>query len=67
MNWRERDYCGDCPHNAKKYQLVIMDCEGKTTYGKTFKSWPETFEAMMELRNIYAKNEINHHVGYREV
>ena len=61
------DYCGDCPHNTKKYQLVIMDSEGKTTYGKTFESWDETFKAMMELRDTYAKYEINHHVGYREV
>ena len=66
MHPRCKDY--DCPHNAKKrYQLVIMDTEGKTTYGKTFDNWDETFEAMIELRNIYAKNEINHHVGYREV
>lgn len=56
-----------CPCNTKKYQLVIMDAEGKVTYGKTFDSWSETFEAMIELRNIYAKNEIAHHVGYREV
>ena len=67
MNWRERDYCGDCPHNEKKYQLVIMDEQGKTTYGHTFGTWSETFDAMMELRNIYAKYNINHHVGYREV
>ena len=19
MNWRERDYCSDCPHNTTKY------------------------------------------------
>lgn len=58
--------CNSCP-NKKKYQLVIMDEEGKTTYGRTFDTWSETFEAMIELRNIYTKNEINHHVGYREV
>ena len=67
MYWRERDYCSDCPHNATKYQLVIMDENGKVTYGKTFTSWSETFEAMMELRNVYAKMEINQHVGFREV
>jgi hypothetical protein len=44
-----------------------MDAEGKTTYGRTFNSWSETFEAMMELRNVYAKMDINHHVGFREV
>lgn len=64
MHWNYN--CDDCP-KKKKYQLVIMDTEGQTTYGKTFESWNETFEAMIELRNIYAKMEINHHVGYREV
>jgi hypothetical protein len=44
-----------------------MDTEGKTTYGRIFDSWSETFETMIELRNIYAKNEIAHHVGYREI
>ena len=58
--------CKDCDY-TKRYQLVIMDAEGKTTYGRTFNSWSETFEAMMELRNVYAKMDINHHVGYREV
>lgn len=62
---RCKDY--DCPHYNKKYQLVIMDAEGKVTYGRTFDNWSETFEAMMEMRNIYAKNEINQHVGFREV
>lgn len=65
MNPRCRDY--ECPHFPKKYQLVIMDEQGKTTYGYTFDSWNETFDAMIELRNIYAKYNINHHVGYREV
>ena len=66
MKWND-NYCGDCTYNAKKYQLVIVDEDGKTTYGKTFTSWSETFEAMMELRNVYAKMEINQHVGFREV
>jgi len=65
MNW-ERSECRSYEYK-RKYQLVIMDSEGKTTYGRTFDSWSEMFEAMMELRNIYAKNEINHHVGFREV
>ena len=59
--------CWECPHNKKKYQIIIMDADGKATYGKTFESWNETFEAMIKLRNLYAENEINHHVGYREV
>ena len=65
MGWNH-NYCGECPHNTTKYQLVIIDAAGKVTYGKTFESWNEIFEAMIELRNTYAKMEINHHVGYRE-
>ena len=64
MHWNY--HCDDCPRK-KKYQLVIMDSEGKTTCGKTFENWDETFKAMMELRDTYSKYEINHHVGYREV
>lgn len=64
MHWNYD--CHDCP-KKKEYQLVIMDADGKTTYGKTFESWNEIFEAMIELRNLYAKNEINCHVGFREV
>ena len=65
--WNRYDNCSNCLSNTKKYQIVIMDAEGKVTYGKTFDSWNETFEAMIELRNVYARMEINHHVGYREV
>lgn len=65
MHPRCKDY--ECPHYQKRYQIVIMDENGNATYGKTFNSWSETFEAMIELRNIYAKMEIYHHVGYREV
>ena len=53
--------------NVKKYQLVIVDEQGKTTYGHTFATWDETFNAMMELRKIYVKYDIKHHVGYREM
>ena len=63
-NWNH--ICEDCPR-TKKYQLIIMDEDGKATYGKTFDSWNEIFKAMIELRNVYAENNINHHVGYREV
>ena len=47
MNWRTDNYCSECPHNIKKYQLVIMDENGNTTYGKTFNNWSETFNAMI--------------------
>lgn len=64
MHWNNSSSYGE---NKKRYQLVIMDSEGKTTYGRTFDSWQAIFNAMMDLRNVYAENEINHHVGYREV
>lgn len=60
-------FCDDCPNYTTKYQLVIMDAEGKVTYGKTFDNWNKTFEAMIKLRNTYAEMEINQHVGFREV
>jgi hypothetical protein len=65
MHPRCKDY--ECPHYQKKYQIVIMDENGNATYGKTFNSWNEIFDAMIELRNTYAKMEIYHHVGYKEV
>ena len=54
--------------NSKKYQLVIMDVEGKTYLsGRIYNSFEEVHEAMIELRVLYAKNEVSHHVGYMEV
>ena len=68
MNWRDEPYsCGSCHNNHKKYQLVLMDAEGKITTGRTFDSWDEVHDAMIEMRVLYAKHEINYHVGYMEV
>ena len=69
MNWRTDEHysCGSCQSSHKKYQLILMDTEGKTTLGRTFDNWDEIHCAMIELRVLYAKHEINYHVGYMEV
>lgn len=56
--------CSSC---SKKYHLIVMDAEGKTTLGRIYDSFEEVHEAMIELRVLYAKNGISHHVGYMEV
>lgn len=69
MNWRT-DSCNNCPVKEevrRKYQLVVMDAEGKTTLGRTYYSFEEVHDAMIELRILYAKHEVSHHVGYMEV
>ena len=54
--------------NSKKYQLVIMDAEGRTYLsGRIYNSFEEVHDAMIELRVLYAKHEVSHHVGYIEV
>jgi hypothetical protein len=45
-----------------------MDTEGKITFGvHIYDSWEEMHKAMDEVRDVYAKHEVNHHVGYMEV
>lgn len=51
----------------RKYQLVIMVADGATTLGRIYDSFTEAHEAMIELRVLYAKHGVTHHVGYREV
>lgn len=54
--------------NSKKYRLVIMDAEGKTTFGACiYDSLEEMNEAMAEVRDVLTKYGINSHVGYMEV
>lgn len=52
---------------SRKYRLVIMDSKGKTYFGRIYDNWEEIRNAMIELRVLYAKNEVTHHVGYMEV
>lgn len=55
------------PRAEKRYQLVVMVPEGKITLGKIYDNWSAMHEAMIELRTIYAKYGVIHHVGYMEV
>ena len=49
MNWRDEPYSsGNCQSNRKKYQLVLMDTEGKIVLGRIFDSWDEVLEANLE-------------------
>lgn len=50
-----------------QYVIVVMDSKGKTYLGRPYDNWEEVHRAMIELRMLYAKNEVNHYVGYMEV
>lgn len=52
---------------AKKYQLIIMTEDGRCTFSHQTYNWDELHEAMREMRVLYAKHGVTHHVGYREV
>ena len=63
-----------CKHNCemetanhKKYQIAIMEINGKITLGRTYDTFEEVHNAMIELRMLYVKHEVTHHVGYVEV
>lgn len=51
----------------KKYQIIIMDVNGKTYSGRIYDSLKEVRKAMIKLRILYAKNKVARHVGYMEV
>lgn len=53
--------------NHKKYRIVVMEIGGKTTLGRIYDSFEEVNNAMIELRMLYVKHEVTHHVGYVEV
>jgi hypothetical protein len=64
-----RDYC---PHycengNKKQYQLVIMHEDGMTYCVGRIYDWNEVQKAAKEIRELYAKHGVTHHVGFREV
>lgn len=61
------DYCPHAEGNKKKYRLVVMETDGRVTTGRVFDSFEEVHEAMIELRVLYAKHGVSHHVGYMEV
>lgn len=61
MNWNN-DYNPDV-----RYQLVIMTEEGKCYCVGRLYDWEDIKEAVKELRDLYEKHGVTHHVGYREV
>jgi hypothetical protein len=65
-----RSYCYGCPHATepkKQYQLVIMTEEGKAHRCGKLYDWNGIQEAVKEVRELYAKHGVTHHVGYMEV
>lgn len=50
--------------NQEKYRIVVMETNGRVTIGRAYDTFEEVHNAMIELRMIYAKNEVAHHVGY---
>lgn len=61
MHW-DNDYNPD-----RKYQLVIMTDEGKCYCVGRIYDWEDIQEAIKELRELYEKHGVTHHVGYRKV
>jgi len=63
-----RDFCPYYERETKKqYQLVVMTEEGMTyCVGKLY-DWNGIQEAVKEVRELYYKHGVTHHVGYREV
>lgn len=51
----------------KKYQLVVMTEDGRTYRTGRLYDWDGIQEAVMEVRELYAKHGVTHHVGYMEV
>lgn len=61
MHW-SNEYSGD-----RRYQLVIMTEEGKCYCVGRLYDFEDVQNAVKEMRDLYEKHGINHHVGYREV
>lgn len=53
--------------NSKKCQLVIMTEEGKCYCVGRLYDWEDIHKAVREVRELYEKHGVTHHVGYREV
>lgn len=64
MHW---DYDYEPHTQGKQYQLVIMAEDGMTYCVGRLYDWNGIQEAVKELRELYEKHGVAHHVGYREV
>lgn len=63
-----RGFCDYCEKiNKKQYQLVIMMEDGHTYFTGRLYDWNGIQEAVKEVRELYEKHGVTHHVGYREV
>ena len=63
-----RDYCSSCENgNKKDYQLVIMHEDGMTYCVGRLYTFDEVQKAAKEIRDLYYKHGITHHVGFRKV
>lgn len=51
----------------KKYQLVVMTEDGHTYRTGRLYDWNGIQEAVREVRELYEKHGVTHHVGYMEV
>lgn len=63
-----RDCCG-CYENGNKkdYQLVIMHEDGMTYCVGRLYTFDEVQKAAKEIRDLYYKHGVTHHVGFRKV
>ena len=67
MNPRDFDYGYNSNENKKQYQLVIMMDDGMTYCVGRLYDWNKVQKAAKEIRELYGKHGITHHVGFREV
>jgi hypothetical protein len=64
MEPRKYYNCFGMEQPKEKYRIVVMETNGRVTIGRAYDTFEEVHNAMIELRMIYAKNEVAHHVGY---
>jgi hypothetical protein len=64
-----RGYCGDCHHatELKTYQMVVMTEDGTTYLVGRLYDLNGVQKAVKEIRELYRKHGVTHHVGYMEV
>lgn len=61
MHWNDNYSSG------KQYQIVIMTEEGRCHFSGKLYDYNGIQAAVKEMRDLYEKHGVTHHVGYREV